>query len=264
MRILSVVVAVLLAFGCASGSNEPLAEPTDEPVDVATSTGLLVLPGPGGEFSPDTMVICRGDPPFPAGALSQPTRLADTEIAPGSMDPIDEFLQTGEGDFWPQDGFWVLDNTETTLLLAHVGSNGSVVILGSERLATDWQTTQLASGAPCAITVPLPDGLSEVTWRLDPAKPANESSTTISVLATGQACSSGQPMGDRLRPVELAATADSIYVLLVAEAPEGSQTCQGNPEEPVTIDLGEPLGSRQIIDARMAAGLITDYLPVSD
>jgi len=247
--------------GCF-GSDDA-RQPDDGESDAGDATSLIVVPGAGGQFAPDTMVTCFGGQPFPAGVLATPMLLADTQVAPGSLEPITEFLQTGEGDFWPQAGYWVLDNTSTSLLLAHIGPNQSVTILGSASSGGEWQTTELTSGQRCPISVPLPPGLGEVSWRIDPTNPPIAASTTVELLATGQTCSSGQPMGDRLEPPQVEVTPDAMYVLLVATDPVGDQECPGNPEEFVEVDFGEPLGDRQIINARQAGGLITDYLPLS-
>ena len=79
--------------------------------------------------------------------------------------------------------------------MAHIGMQGEVTLIGSKRVDGSWRTTAIRGGGPCPIQVPLPAELHEVDWRVDPAQPLDESATTISLLATGQACSSGQPMG---------------------------------------------------------------------
>lgn len=181
----------------------------------------------------------------------------------GAFEPIAEFLATGEGDFWPQAGFWVLDNTDQSLLLAHLNADGATTILGSANDGTGWQTTALQSGGPCDLRTPLAEGLGEVDWRLDPAHSVEPDATTINLLATGRDCSSGQPMGERLQPPAFTTTGDTIFVTLTARQPTGGQECPGNPEEAVVIDIGEPVGDRVLVDGRKSRGTLSDFLPPS-
>ena len=70
-------------------------------------------------------------------------------------------------------------------------------------------------------------------------------------------------MGDRLTPPQVVVTDDAIYVALAQYRPTGAQDCPGNPDEAVTINIGEPRGDRPIVNARTAPGTLADYLPVS-
>lgn len=70
-------------------------------------------------------------------------------------------------------------------------------------------------------------------------------------------------MGDRLQPPQVLITNTTVYLVLAATNPLGAQDCPGNPEESMIVELGEPLGSRPIVDARTAAGVLSDYLPAS-
>lgn len=257
----SFLVVVALASGCASEiatvDSETVAV---QPID---NSSLIVVPDGTGRFMTNTIVQCGGPPPFLAGALENPVLLGDSTVADGALDIFDGFVTGGEGAWWPQDGYWALTNNETELLLAHIGMQGEVTLIGSKRVDGSWRSTAIRGGGPCPIQVPLPAELHEVDWRVDPAQPLDESATTISLLATGQACSSGQPMGGRLREPQTLLTPDTVYFVLVADQPGGDQECPGNPEEAVVVDLGEPIGSRQLVNARVVSGSLGDYLPVS-
>jgi len=138
-----------------------------------------------------------------------------------------------------------------------------VTMMGTERVDSGWMPNRISAGDSCSLRVPLPDGLGEVAWRLDPSYPADPEGLEIRLLATGRACSGGQPMDDRLSEPQILEQQDKIYLALVAFLPTGDQTCPGNPEEAVVITLSQPVGTRSVVDARTAAGTISDHLPIS-
>jgi hypothetical protein len=48
---------------------------------------------------------------------------------------------------------------------------------------------------------------------------------------------------------------------LAADPPQGDyQTCQGNPEQPVVIDLGMALGDRVVVDGLAVLGDLADLI----
>lgn len=257
----ALLLALASLIGCSS-SDQQADSPPPTPPEIQAAT-----PGPDLEvkvsLAPDTIVECGGSTTFPARALDQTVPLEEADVAPAALGPIEEFLATGEGDFWPQEGYRVLHQTDTSLLLVRVGEGGNTVLLGSELAGGGWRATELRSGAPCPIRVPLPPELHEVNWRLDPNLALDEGATQLTLLATGQACSGGRAMGDRLQPPTVLLTDTTIFISLAAEQPGGAQTCPGNPEELLIIDLGEPLGDREVVDGRTTAGLISDYVPAS-
>ena len=258
-------IMLVIGAGCASTGTAVDSEGTAPPGWLTQGSpvpGVIVVPS-NGSYPPDTTVECGGPPTFLAGALDDPPLLADTEPAQGALEPLVDFLGSGEGDHWPQDGYWVLTNDERSLLLAHIADDGTATLLGTRRDGSDWTVTQISSGISCPIRVPLPDGLGDVEWRIDPEQPANPLSAELHLLAIGHSCSSGQPMNDRLATPQLFETRDAIYIALVAFRPTGDQTCPGNPEEAVTIALDQAIGDRSILNARTAAGTLSDYLPVS-
>ena len=256
-----------VAFGCGSAAPVAVVDVGSTPHDRWLTQGdpvpnIMVLPT-NGVYEPDVLVECGGPPTFPAAALRAPVLLSESDVADGAMVPLEEFLASGEGGFWPQDGYWTFVNTDDVLMIVHIGADGAATTLATERTDSDWMATRLATGGSCPIQVPLPEGLGEVGWREDPATPNEPESTLIALLATGKDCSSGHPMGDRLAPPQVVVTDDAIYVALVQYRPTGTQACPGNPEEAVTINISEPRGDRPVINARTAAGTLADYVPVS-
>jgi len=100
----------------------------------------------------------------------------------------------------------------------------------------------------CSLAVVLPDGIGHATWRLDPTAWPGEGDTTLHLLATEIACASGRPIGGRmLEPIVLQADGAVTIALRVRTQP-GEQTCQGNPEQAVSVELAAPLGARVVLD----------------
>jgi hypothetical protein len=60
---------------------------------------------------------------------------------------------------------------------------------------------------------------------------------------------SGRSAEGRIEIVELTETDDEVLVRLPVRPLEGDQDCQGNPPTPFRIELDDPLGDREVVDA---------------
>ncbi len=258
------VTLSLLAAGCSSGPNRASGSVSaDEPAPPTPPELEPTVNAPGSGELPTT-VLCDGIP-LSVTDLSDVALVSERPIPVDAMAPLDEFLATGEGDFWPQDGYWVINTSEDHYLLVHHDPNGTMTMLGTQRSpnSAGWVASTIQSGRPCELRSALPDGFGIVAWRVDPDWDAPPDVSHIDLLASGQACSGGQPMGDRLMPPQVTETDDAILVALMAKLPEGDQTCPGNPEEPVRVELGEPIGTREVRDALRSGQTLADFVPVS-
>jgi len=85
-------------------------------------------------------------------------------------------------------------------------------------------------------------------WKLiDPSEVTDES-TTLVIAVTRVDCASGVT-GRILEPL-IEFESDRIVIRAdVEELDPGVQTCQGNDAVPMTIDLTEPVGDRELVDA---------------
>ena len=68
-------------------------------------------------------------------------------------------------------------------------------------------------------------------------------------------------MGNRLLDPEVVTTDGAVLITFAAEPPVPvEQNCQGNPEQPIVVELPEPLGDRTLRDG-LAVGLnLEDFL----
>ena len=201
-------------------------------------------------------VGCRVGPYFPATALEvEPPLIADSPV-PEVVDAIATFLEGEKGASWPQDGWRVLDVVSDEFVqLVHAGSVDlpSVSFMGVVMTPSGWEWDGASVPNDCDLVRDLSnveDNLVE--WRIDPAstQPGSDA-RSLTVLATEQACANGEDMGDRLNQPVFTVTDDAVLMLLTAKPVGGDAvTCPGNPSQRVEIGLPEPLGQRQLRDAR--------------
>lgn len=102
----------------------------------------------------------------------------------------------------------------------------------------------LAVGA-CAET-----GLGAAVWTLDPAQPKPDATTQVfDALVTEVSCNSGQPADGRIVGPQIVKTAETVLVTFaVRPRPGDFQSCPTNPSTRIRVDLGEPLGDRELLD----------------
>lgn len=251
-------------------STEAPFTSTSSTGDVA-STGeldVIVVPDENGEYPPDLIVTCPSGPSFPISALDD---IAD--ISPddpdGMLAAIAPFLDNEEGAFWPQEGWQLLHQSpQEAILVAPFEGNLAYMFLDREGDEWAWSGSS-ANGNPCELQYAVPASLNTVEWRLDPSTPEPGPETTeLHVLLTERECVSGQEIGDRLVGPQVVITDTDVRVAFAAAKPPPgddqtqtwTQTCQGNPEAPYTVELPEPLGDREAIDGMSIGISLEDYV----
>ena len=254
-------VAAAAALFVAACGSDPTTEAGSSPDDTSAVTeapdaGSTEAPDPDATGEPDGVlrVGCATGPYFPVTALdAAPPLLADSAV-PEVADAIAPFLESGEGDFWPQEGYRVLEIVpEDRVQLVHPGSaeHPDLAFMGAEWTGDGWRWSGSSIPNECELVVEPSEEFGVVEWELDPeAAPLDATSTVIPVLATERGCASGQPMGDRFREPEVTMTDDAVLISLTVVPPEGGQNCPSNPSQAVDIELPEPLGDRDVRDAR--------------
>jgi hypothetical protein len=230
---------------------------------------IVLAPGVEGSLPGDVWLSCPSRPSFPASALDYLDYLSGAvSIDPLATDPpgireaMDEFLSDEEGQHWPREGWKLLHRTETdALVVHHEPETGGISFMSLELEGLMWRWAGASSGGPCPLQIRLPEGLGPVTWRLDPAAgPLTPEMTSIAVLVTEMDCASGQPMGDRLIGPELLMTDEEVLIVFGVEPLSGGQSCQDNPEQPVTVELPGPLGDRMVRDGIDTGLSLGDFL----
>jgi len=237
----------LLIASC--DTTEP--EPTQDTVGQNTATSGETEYAADGTAIDNRRVGCPPSGPyFPVSALdSAPPLIADSSV-PDTAAAIAPFLESGEGEFWSQIGWRVLEvvDNEKALLVNPTDGLEFMTLAWVEKT---WDWSGSSSHGDCILVVePLASDGSVVDWTLANPEQVNADSTVLQLLATEVACTSGQPIGDRLHEPEVTYTSDAILIKLTAEPLSGSQNCPGIPAQPVQVELAEPVGERKIVDAR--------------
>lgn len=108
-----------------------------------------------------------------------------------------------------------------------------------------WMLSALGT---CAITSSDP-GAGSATVTLDPAGPPTPGSTAVALLVTERSCNSGEDAEGRVEVATLRETDSAVELVITVEPRAGGHDCQSNPPTPFTVELDEPLGDRQLLDA---------------
>ncbi|MBU1492408.1 MAG: hypothetical protein KJ956_00365 [Actinobacteria bacterium] len=229
---------------------------------VIGGSDFVVIPNESGGVPPDLEVGCPGGPTFPVSALSSIEPLVGSGREPIEA-AIAGFLGSEEGAAWPQADEWqVLYETGEEVILVFIDPSHQTIGFQTVALIDgEWRLSGAQFGGACPLEGRLPAGLNRVTWRVDPEFELDPASTTIHLLAMELECASGQAMGDRLRSPQVVITTDEARITLAADPPPGDiQECPSNPEQSVVIELGMPLGDREIVDGLVVLGDLADFI----
>lgn len=274
VAMLSVLILIVAACGTGSGAEVPFTQtsavasvpPPSGPADASppgtipagAELRLIVLPDEDGHMPANVEIGCPGGPWFPASALDGIFPLEGSGLD-HIEDAVRPFLESGEGAFWPQEDWLVLHESEDSVVLVHAGAD--LAFQGVELEGGVWKWAGSSATGECPLRTRVAAGMNTVAWRFDVEAPT-ASSTSFTVLVNERECVSGKAIGDRLLGPEIVMTEETVYIAFAATPPaEPEQTCPGNPEQPVNIDLGEPLGDRTIEDGLALAGDLRDFLP---
>jgi hypothetical protein len=242
-------VPLPLDMVCVDGE---LVDEVPDPIEPGTPLDVIVLPDQAGNYPPGTPVECGGVV-FPLGALDVLTPIE--EVDPALRAVLDGWLATPEGSFLPGDGWTLLYVHDRNALFINVADD-SVAFVGAEMGRNGWIYSGGSAADPCALNVVLPEGLGVVEWELDAGAPPPEAGTTeLHVLATERACTGGRELGERLLGPQVVETDESVRISFAAIALTGNHGCPSNPSTPVTVELDEPLGDRELRDGRLVGAI---------
>lgn len=233
-RLLSFAAALALALtavACGnagptpSGSASPDAEPPVQALDLRYtcgefSFGLGLLSGPAGAEQ-------AGNP----AAAALRAHLATSNPQPDDL---------------PDTGWLLAGMDERVAEFLAIGPDQELMMVSVENRLNGWE---VADYGQCRPSVDLAEGLVVAEWTLDPAQPAPGPATqTFEALVTEQSCNSGQPADGRIVGPEIVKSEGMLLVIFATRPRPGGQDCQGNPSTRTTVDLGEPLGNRRLLD----------------
>lgn len=222
-------IASLLAVGLVLPSAGVSAQAPSATVPSAAAGG-------------DALVACGDGPAFPLAALDGPQ---GAELAgDGPALRLARAATTGEAGYVPRGGWMrVLDGPDRVVFatwLHHPRSLGGpllqLTLTSTTPGATDPDAWRIASAGFCWPRVVPPDGLVPAPWTL--AAPADPASTSIRIVP---------PIPCDLPAPIVISTPERVSVTTLA--PAGGWVCYAPPSPaPITVDLGEPLGARELLD----------------
>jgi hypothetical protein len=192
---------------------------------------------------------CEGPPGFLPTLLGQPAT-AELEDHP-SAQGLRDFLS--EGSFGlgplPDSGWWLVsrDEKEAQYIARLPGEVESP--LGYVTMQSSGARWTFATGGFCLPEV-LFEGRVSATWTLPSNRPRPQPTTVEFIaLVTDTGCTGGQPVGARLIPPVITYTEGSVFIVFSARPSQGLTTCQGKPPTEALVQLREPLGNRNLLDA---------------
>jgi hypothetical protein len=266
---------LLLAAACATGSEvvEPLpstiavstTSPTSTTIPATTTTtvpggGVLVTQCGLAEFAFGTTELVGG--PFDEEAqraFDQAGEAITDETGPFEQDgELVDGEWFGEGSAFGGGWEWlVIERDDTRMVFLGEGPNGYADVT-IERDGDTWQAAGFGGCRFMTSTTLAEFGIG--AWVAAPGSVPDPHSSTLDVLVMERECASGQPpVGREIRPVVLSGE-EVLEIVVLIEAPGGlAQTCQGNPWHRTTIDVGEPIGERTLVDGHVSPGLVRPW-----
>jgi hypothetical protein len=228
---------------------------------VSTLTAIALLVGACGDpavpreapeatLSANLSFTC-GEIVVPAAALSAPegAESADTPAASalfaylGRRDPKLEDM--------PRTGYRVLSAGEDRVVFATsvVGTSGLTAI-AIQRDAAGWKAAGIGS---CEPLLSLP-GLNAATWHLpDDAPLPAPGALGFVALVSETACTSGRSADGRVLPPVIVREPARVLVVFAVRppppaSPGGLEACPAPPPTRIEVQLGAPLGNRELLD----------------
>jgi hypothetical protein len=230
MAALGLAAVVAVACGPAAPTPGPSSAPN-------------TIPNPGVAF---LRYACGR---FPFGAEVLDITRSDERAATPAAAALRAHLAISGPDFerLPDHG-WTLtgqDATGAQFVAVKAGDPGLWAV-EVEPVGDAWT---VSGWGDCRPTRVLPDGLGSADWWLPDDRPKPGPDTrTFEALVTERDCASGRPADGRIVGPDVVGVNSLVLVTFAVHPLAGVQTCPSNPATRVTVDLGEPLGTRTLLD----------------
>lgn len=200
---------------------------------------------PDPTLSADLSFRC-GDVVFGAAALAAPdgAETADTPEAAA----LRRYLRSGRPavEDLPRAGYRVLRADADRVVFS---TSASPLIAIDVRLEDGvWSAIGLG---PCLPLLELPGDLRVASWQLAVGEPPPPPDTVeITAMVSDVECAGGQPAADRILPPVVIREPTRVLVVFATRPPPGGgpQACPAPPPTPVNVQIGGPLGLRELLD----------------
>lgn len=231
-------LAVTAVLSCASpAATEPPA--SDPPPEISVP--------PGQDTGIDQLRFSCGRFPFAARVLAAPARTDEDAPTPVADALRRHLAMPGPDiDFLPDDG-WTLagtDGSSAEFVTVDADLGMKVVIVANK--GGSWKVSGWGECQP-EIILGAGIGAAEWTWA-GPGVPG-PAIRVFDALVTERACASAQSADGRIVGPGIVKSGGTVLVIFGVRPLGGDfHTCPANPASRVTVDLGEPLGDRHLLD----------------
>ena len=225
-------LAGVVAVACGPAAPAPVS-----------SAAPNTIPNPGVSF---LRYACGR---FPFGAEVLDITRTDERAATPIAAALRAHLAASGPDFeWLPDHGWTLVGEDTTgaEFVAVTGGDPGMAFVAVESAGGTWTVTGWGTCRPTRV---MPDGLGSADWWLPGDRPTPGRDTrTFEALVMERNCASGRPADGRIVGPDVVGVNSLVLVTFAVRPLEGVQTCPSNPASRVTVDLGEALGTRSLLD----------------
>lgn len=239
-RVVLCAAVMLSLLGCRPAAPAAPSGPS------ALSASAVAVETQPAAIDPELRYSC-GTYPFTPDLLDEPAS-ADAGPHPSAA-TLREFLATPNVDasFLPDTGWWLVGgDADDAEYVAAVPGDPAFVSVGLELTTNGWRVIGWGQCRPSLVL----DGLGPATWMLDPTGgPLTSETRAFDALVTELACASGRSSEGRVAPPLIAYRPDELFVAFGVRPLGGEQNCPGNPATQVHVELREPLGNRQLLNA---------------
>jgi hypothetical protein len=144
------------------------------------------------------------------------------------------------------DGWRLIARTGKEALFGRGMPPGLVMVAVQKDARRDtWSRADKTAGRPLRVTR---DGIRASSWRLDPTHELRADDTALRILVKEQTYAGGKRADGRVLGPDLYEDEHELILTMFVTALEGFQMRSPNPETPVRVALGHPVGSRELID----------------
>jgi hypothetical protein len=125
----------------------------------------------------------------------------------------------------------------------------------ADRIGDEWRIQRFGT---CRLRVTA-EGYGSAIWALA-ARP-DPSQSTIALVVNELDCANGEGPIDRDVVPVILSDAQQVAIVILVEPVSGNANCLSNPWHPVVVDVGSPVGSRQLLDAGTVPARLQEWPP---
>lgn len=225
---------VVVSYAAPSATSEDPLGPT------ASAT-------PGELGGIDQLRFTCGRFPFGADVLAAPARKDENAPTPMAEALRRHLALPGPDiDFLPDDGWTLVGFDGSAAEFVTVGADLAMTVAFVTNDGAGWKVTGWGG---CQPEIILGAGLGAAEWAWGGPGAPDPTTQVFEALVTERACASGKSADGRIVGPVIVKSGDAVLVIFGVRPLGGEfQTCPSNPSSRVTVDLGEPLGDRRLLD----------------